>query len=58
MPPTNEIWLKLTYWLANNPHYDAKALVELLRDRFPQMTENEAWTAVAKYRNERHSIGG
>jgi len=56
MPPTNELWLRLAYWLANNPKLTIEELVDLLRDRFPKMTNNDAWTAVARYRNERHSL--
>lgn len=58
MPPTNELWLRLTYWIMSNPAYSAEALVKLVRNRYPQMTANQAWTAVALFRNERHSMGG
>jgi hypothetical protein len=56
MPPTDELWIRMAYWIANNPGIISEEIVELLRDRFPKMTENQAWTAVAQYRNERHSL--
>lgn len=56
MPPTNEMWIKMAYWLMSNPSYSPKALVDLLLDRYPKMTLNQAWTAVALYRNEHHTL--
>lgn len=55
MPPTDELWIRMAYWIANNPGIISEEIVELLRDRFPKMTENDAWIRVAQYRNERHS---
>ena len=55
MPPTDELWIKMAYWLANNPGLISEELVELLRERFPQMNEDQAWIAVARFRNERHT---
>jgi hypothetical protein len=56
MPPTDEMWLRLTYWLANDPGLIPEELVGRLMERYPAMTENQAWTSIARFRNERHTI--
>ncbi len=56
MPTTDEMWLKITFWIGMNPSIKTEEIVAILRERYPKMTENEAWITVARYRNERHSL--
>jgi hypothetical protein len=56
MPPTDEMWLKIAFWCGMNPGMISEEIVALLRERYPKMTENEAWVTVARYRNERHTL--
>ena len=56
MPTTDELWLKMAYWQANNPDMTRERMIELLMERYPKMTKGEAWTAVVRYRNEKHTL--
>jgi len=39
-------------YLLKNPNLGKQAIVELLRQRFPQLSDNEAWIIVAGFFNK------